>query len=212
MVNFPANLEDDAGMTIGFMAEKAGKNILAVQLSALQTDGQLNILSSPSITALDNQTAIIESGNRGSLSDSFKLMEISISSGKRRCLSLEVIPHIIDEKTLKLEIKTKKDELDFSNDVSGNPTIITKNAETGVILLDGQTTVIGGLSKEVKSDSESGVPYLKDIPWLGYLFRGTRKSNTMEDVLIFITPHILQKRIVSDQTSDHISDQAAGIF
>lgn len=200
MVNFPASLQDGTGMTIGFMAEKAGKNILAVQLSALQTDGQLNILSSPSITALDNQSAIIESGREVPYQTVSADGNINIE-WKKAVLSLEVIPHIIDEKTLKLEIKTKKDELDFSNDVSGNPTIITKNAETGVILLDGQTTVIGGLSKDVKSDSEYGVPYLKDIPWLGYLFRGTSKSNTMEDVLIFITPHILQKRIVSDQPS-----------
>jgi type IV pilus assembly protein PilQ len=201
MVNFPASLEDDAGMTIGFMAEKAGKNILAVQLSALQTEGQLNILSSPSITTLDNQIAIIESGTEVPYQTVSADGNINID-WKKAVLSLEVVPHIIDEKTLKLDIKTKKDELDFSNDVSGNPTIITKNAETGVVLLDGQTTVIGGLSKEVKSDSESGVPYLKDIPWLGYLFRGTGKSNKMEDVLIFITPHILQKRIVSNQTPD----------
>jgi len=198
MANFPANLQDGTGMTIGFMAEKAGKNILAVQLSALQTDGQLNILSSPSITTLDNQIAIIEAGREVPYQTVSADGNINIE-WKKAVLSLEVVPHIIDEKTLKLEIKTKKDELDFSNDVSGNPTIITKNAETGVVLLDGQTTVIGGLSRDVKSDSEYGVPYLKDIPWLGYLFRGTSKSNTMEDVLIFITPHILQKRIVSDQ-------------
>jgi len=209
IVNFPANLEDNAGMTIGFMTEKAGKNILSVQLSALQSDGQLNILSSPSITALDNQTATIESGTEVPYQTVSADGNINVE-WKKAVLSLEVIPHIIDEKTLKLEIKTKKDELDFSNDVSGNPTIITKNAQTSVILQDGQTTVIGGLSREVNSDSESGVPYLKDIPWLGYLFRGTGKSDTMEDVLIFITPYILQQRFVSDDISDGTTNQAAG--
>ncbi len=78
--------------------------------------------------------------------------------------------------------------------MAGNPTIITKRAETNVILYDGQTTVIGGLNKETTSDSESGIPGLKDIPLLGYLFKGDSDSNRMEDILIFITPHILKKR------------------
>ncbi|MBW2220874.1 MAG: hypothetical protein JRF40_15545, partial [Deltaproteobacteria bacterium] len=209
MVNFPATLENNLGMTIGFMAEKAGKNILAVQLSALETDGRLNILSSPSITALDNQTALIEAGTEVPYQTVSSDGNINIE-WKKAVLSLEVTPHVIDEKTLKLDIKTKKDELDFSSDVAGNPTIITKNAETSVILMDGQTTVIGGLSKETKTDAEAGVPYLREIPWVGYLFRGTSKSNKMEDVLIFITPHILEKQVVSEQdfgqASEPISD------
>ncbi len=209
MVNFPATLEENAGMTVGFMANKAGQNILAVQLSALQSDGRLNILSSPSITALDNQIAIIESGTDVPFQTVSSDGNINIK-WKKAVLSLEVRPHIINEKTLKLDIKTRKDELDFSRNVSGNPTITTKNAETSVILLDGQTTVIGGLSKEIKSDSESGVPWLKDIPWLGYLFRGTSRSNTMEDVLIFITPRILEKQVVSEQGFGQDSDQTSG--
>lgn len=209
VVNFPATLEENAGMTVGFMAEKAGENILAVQLSALQSEGQLNILSSPSITALDNQTAVIESGTDVPFQTVSSDGNININ-WKKAVLSLEVRPHIIDEQTLKLDIKTKKDELDFSRNVSGNPTIITKNAETGVILQDGQTTVIGGLTKEVRSDSQSGVPWLKDIPYLGYLFRGTSKSNTMEDVLIFITPHILEKKVVTVRSiSENRQDTAA---
>jgi hypothetical protein len=94
-----------------------------------------------------------------------------------------------------MEIKTNKDELDFSRTVQGNPTIITKKAETNVILFDGQTTVIGGLSKDKTQDGESGVPLLKDIPLLGYLFKGKGDSSEMEEVLIFITPHILKEPV-----------------
>jgi type IV pilus assembly protein PilQ len=67
-------------------------------------------------------------------------------------------------------------------------------AETNVLLFDGQTTVIGGLNKESKTKSEAGVPSLKDIPLLGWLFKNTSNSNEMEDLLIFITPHILKER------------------
>jgi len=108
---------------------------------------------------------------------------------------LEVTPHVIQGKTLKLEIVTSKDELDWANAVQGNPAIATKKAKTNVILEDGQTTVIGGLNKEKTDVSESGVPWLKEIPLLGYFFKGTANSKNMEDVLIFITPRILKERI-----------------
>jgi len=63
-----------------------------------------------------------------------------------------------------------------------------------VILSNGQTTVIGGLNKETASETESGVPLLKDIPGIGFLFRSRGKSNSMEEVLIFITPYVLEER------------------
>ena len=194
-VNFPAVVAGGTGLTLGFVAEEIGKSVLSVQLSALQKEGKLNILSSPSITTLDNQMAVIESG---------KEVPYMITTGenigdieyKDVVIKLEVTPYVIDEKTLKLKILTKKDDLDWGNAVSGNPAINKKKAETNVVLFNGQTTVIGGLSKENIDDSESGVPWLKDIPLLGYLFKGTSKSNTMEDVLIFITPHILEQELV----------------
>jgi type IV pilus assembly protein PilQ len=85
-----------------------------------------------------------------------------------------------------------KDEADFSRTVLGNPTIITKNAETNVNLRDGQTIVIGGLNKETSSRSDTGVPYLESIPGLGYLFKRKGSDDRREDLLIFITPHILE--------------------
>lgn len=196
-VNFPASLTGGAGLTLGMAVEEVGSHLLAVQLSALQEEGELNILSSPSITTLDNQSAIIESGDEVPF-QTVEEGEVNIEY-KKAVLSLEVTPHIIEGSTLKLNIVTNKDELDFSRTVSGNPTVVTKKAETNVILYDGQTTVIGGLNKETRNDAESGVPGLQDIPLFGYLFKGTSRSRKMEDVLIFITPHILGER--SEQAS-----------
>ena len=96
------------------------------------------------------------------------------------------------DKIVRLEIITHKDELDFENDVDGNPIVITKNAETNVMLFDGQTTVIGGLNKEKKSGQESGVPGLRKVPGLGWLFKSIGNSYEMEELLIFITPRILE--------------------
>lgn len=198
-VNFPTDFPTlGAGMTLGYVTEKLGKHILNVQLSALEEEGKLNILSSPSITTLDNQEAIIESGRD---------IPFKVTSGenigdieyKKATLSLKVTPHVIDDKTIKIVIETSKDEPDFVNTVDGNPTIITKSVKTTVVLFDGQTTVIGGLSKETMSQSESGVPWLKDIPVLGYLFKGKSRSKDMEEILIFITPYILKQKMMDEE-------------
>ncbi len=193
-INFPANLGTAGmGLTLGYLAQTAGETVLSVQLSALQEDGKLNILSSPSITTLDNQVAMIESGAEVPFQTVDENGNLVIE-WKKATLKLEVTPHVIEGDTLKLKIITKKDELDFTRPVQGNPTIITKNAETNVVLLDGQTTVIGGLNKETTNNAESGVPGLKDIPVLGWLFKGRSDSSNMEEVLIFITPYILKER------------------
>ena len=113
---------------------------------------------------------------------------------KKAVIRLEVTPYIIDGKTLKMKILTNKDEVDDSRKVNGNPYILTKSAETRVVLFDGQTTVIGGLSKEKVTDDESGVPFLKNIPLLGYFFKGISKKNVKEELLIFITPYILKEK------------------
>jgi len=114
---------------------------------------------------------------------------------KKATLLLEVTPHVIEGNLLKLNILTHKDEVDFQNNVDGNPTIITKRAKTNLILYDGQTTVIGGLTKDTKGSGERGVPFAKDVPYLGRLFKKDAKSHRFEDLLIFITPHILPQKV-----------------
>jgi type IV pilus assembly protein PilQ len=179
-------------MTLGLIYTRVGEYLLSVQLSALQDQGKLHILSSPSITTLDNQTALIESGQDipyQSVEDG----EVKIEY-KKAVLRLEVTPHVIDGDTLKVEVKVNKDEPDFSRTVGNNPTIITKVAQTTVIQNDGQTIVIGGLSKETSSRSDTGTPFLEDIPGLGYLFKRKSSADQMEELIIFITPHILKPR------------------
>jgi type IV pilus assembly protein PilQ len=112
-------------------------------------------------------------------------------------LRLEITPHIIDGKNMKLKIVVKKDEVDQSRTVEGNPYIIKKQTETNLIVQDGETIVISGLSKQKQQDGTSGIPGLKDIPVLGWLFKGESKSETMEEVLIFITPNILKQEMLA---------------
>jgi len=194
--NFPApDVTGDLGLALGFVAQDIGDSVLTLQLTALQNEGVLNILSSPSVTTLDNQTATIESGREVPY-QTVEDKEVKIEF-KEAVLKLEVTPHVIEGKTLKLKINVNKDEVTSTAQSSSlePPAIITKRASTNIILFDGQTTVIGGLSKENRVDNEAGVPGLKDIPMVGWFFKGQSKEKTMEELLIFITPHILKQRM-----------------
>ena len=178
--------------TLGLIYTRVGEYLLSAQLSALQDQGKLNILSSPSITTQDNKLAFIESGQDVPY-QTVEDGEVKVEY-KKAVLKLEVTPSVIDGDTLKLDIKVNKDEPDFTRTVLGNPTIITKKAETNVIQNDGQTIVIGGLSRESASRSNTGTPFLEDIPGLGYLFKRKSSADQLEELLIFITPHILKPK------------------
>jgi type IV pilus assembly protein PilQ len=178
--------------TLGLIYTRVGEFLLSTQLSALQDQGKLNILSSPSITTQDNQLAFIESGEDipyQTVEDG----EVKVEY-KEAVLKLEVTPSVIDGDTLRLDIKVNKDEADFTRTVLGNPTIVTRRAETNVIQNDGQTIVIGGLSQETERRIQTGTPFLEDIPGLGYLFKRKSSADELEDLLIFITPHILKPK------------------
>jgi len=193
-VNLPASMTSAASGTLGLMFGTLGGNILEMQLSALQTEGKLNILSSPSITTMDNQTAFTENGEKvpyvteetgstGAITRSVKFEDV--------VLRLKIKPHVIDRNNLRMEIEVKKDEVDSTRNVQGNPYIIKKTTSTILIVKDGETIVISGLTKHNIQASDSGIPGFKDIHGLGWLFKTENKSETMQEVLIFITPTIL---------------------
>jgi type IV pilus assembly protein PilQ len=202
-VNFPvANAAMTAAggaASLGVLFGSIGGNILDLQLNALQKDGKLNILSSPSITTMDNQLAFTENGEKVP----YSTIDTSVSPPTRTVkfedavLRLEITPHVIDGRNLSMKILVKKDEVDTSRTVEGNPFIIKKQTSTTLIVQDGETIVISGLTKQRGLNSVSGVPGLKDIPFLGWLFKGEGKSESMEEVLIFITPKILPATIAA---------------
>lgn len=183
------------GLSLGLLYAD-GNMILSAQLSALEEDGKAQLLSSPSITTLDNITAYVESGTE------IPYQSESQNTGtttefKKAVLRLEVTPHVIDDQLVKMKIFASNDEpdRDFENK-DREPAILTRKAETTVLLMDGETTVIAGLTKEQSSKFRSGIPWLKDIPYLGALFRTDYNDNEMSDMLIFITPYILGKKVV----------------
>jgi type IV pilus assembly protein PilQ len=197
-VNFPAAVASTTPLgSLALLFGTIGGNLLEVQLQALQKDSKLNILSSPSITTLDNQLAYTENGEKvpyvtvqttsGSTTPTYTTNFEDVS------LRLEITPHVIDGKNLKMKISVKKDEVDLTRkDSLGDPYIIKKKTETNLIVKDGETIVISGLTKQTRADGNTGWPGLKDIPILGWVFKADSKDDKMEEVLIFITPHILE--------------------
>ena len=115
----------------------------------------------------------------------------AVADLETQVLRLEIKPHVIGENNLKMEILVKKNEVDNTRNVLGNPYIIKKETKTTLIVRDGETIVISGLTKQRTDRSESGIPWLKNIYGLGWLFKSLGTGESMEEVLIFITPTIL---------------------
>jgi type IV pilus assembly protein PilQ len=192
---FAQGIAPPAGFAMGVISEKlGGSELLNMQLTALQQKGRINILSSPSITTLDNEPAVIESGEERAYRETSGTgndQDVSIQ-WKKAVLKLEVIPHVIDGEYLRVDIIANKDSFDETKPQSNNEfPVNTKNARTTVLLRNGETVVIGGLSVESKSDVQSGIPLLMDIPGVGNLFKNRSKAQKFDDTLIFITPQIV---------------------
>ena len=211
-----ANLTALAAGSLGLLFGTIGGNVLEIQLQALQKDSKLNILSSPSITTLDNQKAFTENGEKVPYitleSSGVGTIPTQTTKFEDVVLRLEITPHVIDGKNLKMTISVKKDEVDLSRKSQlGDPYIIKKKTETVLIVRDGETIVISGLTKNTRSDGDTGWPGLKDVPVLGWIFKADSKSDKMEEVLIFITPHILQVAGVENKSPaafrDHTKDR-----
>lgn len=191
-VNFPVDVMTQGGSALGLLFGKIGGNLLEIQLSALQKEGKVNILSSPSITTLDNQMAYTENGAKIPYVSTSGLTGTEVKF-EDAVLRLEITPHVISDDVLKMKIMVKKDEVDDSRKVLGNPYIIKKQTQTTLICRDGETIVISGLTKVQDQDTDKGVPGLKETPLLSWLFKSVDDGSKMEDVLIFITPHILKQ-------------------
>jgi type IV pilus assembly protein PilQ len=176
-----------SGTNMGISFGRIASNIqLDMRLNAAATAGLVKIVSTPKIATLNNKTAKITQGQ------SIPYVNNTATTGNttefvQAVLSLEVKPHINSNGTIGMEIKATNN----SAGTGSPPSINTKEATTEMLLKDGETTVIGGIYKEDDTQSEEGVPYLMDIPFLGNLFKSTSTRKIKSELLIFITPRIL---------------------
>ncbi len=163
---------------------------IEVVLHALAETNDLNLLSRPRIVTLDNQESVIEVGDQIPFR---KLNEFGVTSFefKDATVQLLVKPHIVDSKYILMKVSPKAD---FANGFTpdGTPIISTRRASTNVKIRDGQTIVIGGLIRDSLVNTESKVPILGDVPLLGYLFKNSKSTKVKTQLIVFITPIILE--------------------
>ncbi|MBU2520967.1 MAG: type IV pilus secretin PilQ [Proteobacteria bacterium] len=190
-VNLPgANLFTAAkGAGLGFTFGRIGGSTLDldIRLMAMETNSEGKIISAPKIATLDNETAKIKQGYDFPFKQSDESGNTT-TTWKPVDLLLEVTPHITSDNRVSMAIKTTKNDLKL---VLGENTIQTKEAETKLLVSDGETIVIGGIIKETLNWSESKVPLLGDIPVLGWLFKTKYRVTEKSELLIFITPRVI---------------------
>jgi type IV pilus assembly protein PilQ len=163
---------------------------LDLALSALETSGQGKIISSPTITAQNNQEAEIVQGRMIPVQT---VANFTVTTRyQNAALQLKATPQITAEGTIIMTIELRNDAPDFSNLVNGIPPIITQNAKTTVMVADGGTTVIGGIYRTEDSITREKVPFLHKIPILGKLFRSFARTKQNRELLIFLTPRIVK--------------------
>jgi type IV pilus assembly protein PilQ len=195
-VNLPAAVGSGSGGALGISFGKlGGKLSLDLQLSAMQTTGNGKILSNPKVMTVNNKEAKISSGieipvrvlTTTTAGTTAEIRTINAS------LSLSTIPTIAADNRIALAIKVEKSEPDFSRQVDNIPTITKRNANSELVVSDGETVVLGGIITKSESESESGVPLLSKIPILGWLFKKKSKQENETELMIFITPTIVKE-------------------
>ncbi|MFW5988606.1 MAG: type IV pilus secretin PilQ, partial [Desulfosudaceae bacterium] len=156
----------------------------------METKGQVKIISSPRVVTLDNKKATISQGQEipytSSAGDN---IETEFEDAE---LKLEVTPHVTPDNRISMKIFIQEKEVGEVRIPGGEPPLNTKEAETELLVNDSDTIVIGGIIQETERDSEGGVPYLKDIPLLGHLFKTSSRTNEKSELLIFITPTVVR--------------------
>jgi type IV pilus assembly protein PilQ len=162
---------------------------LDARLSAIEAEGWGKIISSPRVTALDNEEATVIQGARiPFVSTSQNGTQVQFVEAN---LELAVTPHITSDGTIFLDIKVSNDRPDFAAGVGGNPAITTKSISTRVLVPDGDTTVLGGVYATSESQKQTRVPFFGSIPIIGLLFKNSEKARIQDEMLVFITPRIV---------------------
>lgn len=174
------------GLGAGFSFADIGidNTALDMRISALEASTDLKVISTPRVTTLNGQEATISQGTEVPY-QTVEDGEVKIEF-KEIVLELKVTPVINPDGSVILTISAKND-----SPITGSQALTKKSAETIVLVNDGETTVLGGIFVEREGSGHDGVPFLGSIPILGHLFKSTIKTVAKDELLIFITPHIL---------------------
>jgi pilus assembly protein CpaC len=165
------------------------KDDITAFITLLQTEGLATVLAQPKLLAMSGQNAVFQVGGE---------IPIRIVSGftadvefKPFGTLVNFIPHLTDEGDIILTVTPEVSRPDFTNQVEGVPSFITRRASTSARLRNGETLVVAGLLENDRNETVSGVPYFMNIPFIGYVFRNTTYTNTRTELMVIVTPHLV---------------------
>jgi len=190
VVNLPAaaGLGSGGALNMGYITDKL---TLDMQLSALENDDKIKIVSNPRVIGLDNQEARIKQGVALpylTLNDN----GVTSTEFKDAVLELEVTPKITPSNTIALEVKVTKNQKSAQTGAGNEPGIDIREVETFLLIESGVTAVIGGIYETQKTVNIKRVPYFGTIPYLGYFFKNTKYEEQLTEMLIFLTVTVLE--------------------
>ncbi|MFC7295909.1 type IV pilus secretin PilQ family protein [Marinobacter aromaticivorans] len=197
-ITFPGALAVDLGVSgegassfaIGFGSDDF---LVDLELSALESDGKAEIVSQPRVVTADRQTASIKSGQEIPYQEASSSGATS-TSFKEAVLSLEVTPQITPDDKIIMDLDVNQDSR--GEDTDAGPAINTNSVTTQVLVANGETVVLGGIFESTNTKTTTKTPFLGDIPYLGRLFKRTQTTELRSELLIFITPKIIENDLI----------------
>jgi type IV pilus assembly protein PilQ len=197
MVDLPSPEGTAGGIAFGILNAAWTKG-LEIQLSALETVGRSKTISNPKVVTTDNEKATILQG------ESVPFPQIDVQSGqisaayKDVAILIEVTPHVTPKCAITMSVLVRKEDIKGFVPLGGStlaPRTDKIEGNTKVLVQNGETLVIGGIFKKKTTDDSTGVPGFMKIPILGWLFKNRSTTEEVTELLIFITPRVLEKTI-----------------
>ena len=190
-------------------------------LNMLASKNAINVLSSPSLMVLNNQEATIQVGDQvpirttESTNTSGSLNPIQTSSIEMRDtgVTLKVTPRVNANGIVLMDIDESVDT-PTTTSTSGidSPTILQRKINSSVAVVSGETIVLGGLISEQHEVIKSGIPFLHDLPWIGDLFGKTEKKKTKDELIVMITPRVIENKYDARKVAREYKKKLTGIF
>ncbi|MBF0098892.1 MAG: type IV pilus secretin PilQ [Magnetococcales bacterium] len=183
----PSGVSSNLGIHLGSLSPLLD---LDIELGALESNGKAKTISSPRVLTANNKEASISQGVRQpyqteALSGGITYQYIDAA------LSLKVTPHVTANGFITLDVSAKNNAIQAAITSGAPPAVSTREVETQALVKDGQTIVLGGILQHNQSESQRGIPELKEIPFLGWLFKNRSTTNNQTELMVFITPRIV---------------------
>ncbi|HEY8623265.1 MAG TPA: type IV pilus secretin PilQ [Casimicrobiaceae bacterium] len=197
-VNLP--VPNPAGQLALTLINLGSGNLINLELSALEADSRGKVVSSPRVVTADNQKASIEQGTEIPYVTPGSANSPATVQFKKAVLRLDVTPQITPDNRIIMTVEIRKDSVGQLVNLGGGftvPAIDTKNVTTQIAVNNGDTAVIGGIYEETVNNDVTKLPFLGDLPVVGYLFKTTNKNVEKTELLIFLTPRVVKESVTA---------------